>query len=68
MSEYDHWNDPNVLPPVGCPLVVLVGHCPGAQDVVRCERTAHVIEKHRVFTYIDLSGREFVGRYPWTYP
>lgn len=76
MSEYDHWNDPSVLPPVGCPLVIKapcypLGLClifAGQTHAVRCERTVHVEEKSRLMTYQFTNGLTLRGRYPWTYP
>lgn len=55
-------NHPNSLPPVGCPLVIMV-----KGKLVRAERTAHIEEKSRDMTYRTEAG-EITGRYEWTYP
>lgn len=59
---YDHWNSPDILPPVGCPIVLRIGCA-----VVQAERTAHIERRDREMTYKLPTGQELVGRYPWTY-
>lgn len=61
-GEYDHWNSPDVLPPVGCPIVLRIGCA-----VVQAERTAHIERRDREMTYKLPTGQELVGRYEWTY-
>lgn len=56
------WNSPDVLPPVGCPIVLRIGCA-----VVQAERTAHIERRDREMTYKLPTGQELVGRYPWTY-
>lgn len=60
---YDHWNSPDVLPPVGCPIVLRIGCA-----VVQAERTAHIERRDREMTYKLPTGQELVGRYEWSYP
>lgn len=61
-DHYPHWNSPDVLPPVGCPIVLRIGCA-----VVQAERTAHIERRDREMTYKLPTGQELVGRYPWTY-
>lgn len=61
-SSYPHWNSPDVLPPVGCPIVLRIGCA-----AVQAERTAHIERRDREMTYKLPTGQELVGRYPWTY-
>lgn len=63
MTEYPHWNSPDVLPPVGCPIVLRIGCA-----VVQAERTAHIERRDREMTYKLPTGQELVGRYEWSYP
>lgn len=58
-----HWNSPDVLPPVGCPIVLRIGCA-----VVQAERTAHIERRDREMTYKLPTGQELVGRYEWSYP
>lgn len=62
-SSYPHWNSPDVLPPVGCPIVLRIGCA-----VVQAERTAHIERRDREMTYKLPTGQELVGRYEWSYP
>lgn len=63
LHPYDHWNSPDVLPPVGCPIVLRIGCA-----VVQAERTAHIERRDREMTYKLPTGQELVGRYEWSYP
>lgn len=67
MDEYDHWNDPNVLPPVGCPLVLNLG---ALYDHVIAfgERVDHLAQRDRQMTYQLSTGELVVGRFAWSYP
>lgn len=62
------FNSPDRLPPVDCPLVILIG--PGI--MARAERTGFIESKERHMEY-RLEGWARVpvlitGRFPWTYP
>jgi hypothetical protein len=61
--EYDHWNSPDKLPPVGCPIVIRIGVA-----VFHCERTAHISDRSRDMVYRLLDGSLHTGRHPWTFP
>ena len=67
MSEYEHWNNPSVLPPVGCPLKIDIG-IHGPLRILSAERTAYLDDRSRDMTYKLLDGSLLTGRYPWTYP
>lgn len=58
-----HLNTPSMLPPVDCPLVILVGH-----ELLRATRTSFVQHKGAELTYQLADGSEIVGRFPWSYP
>jgi len=58
-----HWNSPDVLPPVGCPIVLRIGCA-----VVQAERTAHIERRDREMTYQLPGGQVLTGRYEWSYP
>lgn len=60
---YEHWNSPDNLPPVDCPLVILF-----CGVVWRVERTAHVESRDRQLTYRINETWSIKGRCPWTYP
>lgn len=60
---YPHWNSPDVLPPVGCPIVLRIGCA-----VVQAERTAHIERRDREMTYKLPGGQVLTGRYEWSYP
>ena len=63
VDQYDHWNSPVVLPPVGCPIVLRIGCA-----VVQAERTAHIERRDREMTYQLPGGQVLTGRYFWSYP
>lgn len=58
------WNSPDLLPPVGCPLILLLGQ--GYEE--RGERMAYIAQKDRAMHYRLRTGERVVGRFPWTYP
>lgn len=68
----EHWNPPNMLPPVDCPLIIRLGVAPpdpGPYLAVHCERTSHIESRGREMTYKSSStGQIWTGRYWWTYP
>lgn len=55
-------NLPELLPPVECPLLILVDG-----ELIRAERTSHIETRDRAMTYRTADG-EIVGRFQWTYP
>lgn len=59
----EHLNPPEMLPPVGCPLVIYIGG-----EYRTAERTAYLDDRSRDMTYKLLDGSLLIGRYPWTYP
>lgn len=58
-----HLNHPNHLPPVGCPLLILVNG-----ELIRAERTSHLEKRGRQMEYRTEDGETIVGRFEWTYP
>lgn len=64
IDQYDHWNRPEHLPPVECPLVIKVGE----HTWLACERTGHVADRSQELTYRLPSGFLIKGRFEWTYP
>lgn len=62
MHDYE-WNPPERLPPVGCPLVVLVD-----DSALRCERTTQLQDKAGQMEYRTDVGHVFRGRHWWSYP
>lgn len=61
--EYEHWNLPENLPPVGCPIVIRVGDA-----VFHCERTSHISDRSQNMVYRMLDGSLHTGRCEWNYP
>lgn len=61
---YDHWNSADILPPVGCPIVVM--RADGRPK--KAERVAHISKKDRLMEYRMEDGEVVLGRLPWTYP
>lgn len=59
-----HLNNPDVLPPVGCPLIIQMP----CGRLVKAERTGHVESKGRDLEYRTSDGAVIVGRLKWTYP
>lgn len=57
------WNSADLLPPVGCPLLILAN---GRSQ--RAERTRHVAERGQGMEYRLANGRLITGRFAWTYP
>ena len=57
------WNRAALLPPVGCPLVILVD---GAS--LRAERTNHLTDKAGQMDYALAGGQVIRGRFEWSYP
>lgn len=62
-----HWNPPDRLPPVGCPLVILYTRG-GAGAKLLVERTTHLQDKSGEMEYRLRDGSTITGRYRWTYP
>jgi len=67
---YEHWNNPGMLPPVGCPLVIRVGQRPGPAIILKVERTRHLVDRNGQMEYRSLRvpGAVYHGRFEWTYP
>lgn len=57
-------NSPDHLPPVDCPLVVELPN----GELVRVERTSHLVSRERDMEYRLDSGETFMGRMRWGYP
>ena len=64
MAEDLKLNPPELLPPVGCPLLIQVE---GAR-IVRASRTSHIADKSRQMEYLMEDGEVLRGRFWWTYP
>lgn len=74
----DHWNNPAVLPPVDCPIIirrqVWIDHPTADQSgyyrpqMLDVTRTKHIENKERDMTYRLEDGTEIVGRFEWQYP
>lgn len=62
-TQYTHFNSATTLPPIECPLVLLVDG-----KVVRAHRPTPVHKRGDDMVYITEDGTELVGQYPWTYP
>ena len=58
-----HLNPAGVLPPVHCPLLILVD-----QRLLHAERTGYITGKDRTMEYRLQDGSLTSGRYEWTYP
>ena len=76
-AEGPHFNSPSMLPPVECPLLilvdgdgVLVDGVPTrvAKEVIRATRHTFVTTKSAEIEYVADDGRVLRGRFPWTYP
>jgi hypothetical protein len=61
-TKYE-WVSPEHLPPVGCPLVILVDG-----SVLRAERVSHLQSRSGQMDYRLTAGCVINGRYPWSYP
>lgn len=61
---YEHWNSADALPPVDCPLVVMVD----AHHFLRATRTGFLDDKTRDMEYRLADGSTLTGRFRWTYP
>lgn len=59
-----HWNSEFTLPPVDCPLLILMG-----EEAVRVKRPTFVETRSDELVFIreDTSEKVF-GRFRWTYP
>lgn len=62
-----HFEDPSNLPPVGCPLLVILPTAAG-DEIVRAEREGHIRNRDGQMTYKLEDGRIVHGRLHWTYP
>lgn len=56
------WNAPECLPPVDCPLVLLVG-----DEMVKASRTSHLASRGDQMDYRKVDGTMLTGRYRWQY-
>lgn len=61
------WVSPEHLPPVGCPLVLNLGH-EYDFDVAHAERISWLREKNGHMDYRLSTGEVISGRYEWSYP
>ena len=59
-----HLNPPDILPPVGCWLIIQMP----CGRLVKVERTGHVESKDRDLEYRTSDGVVIVGRLKWAYP
>lgn len=57
------WNAAELLPPVDCPLVILV-----AGVAAQAERVGHIPNRNADMDYRLATGQMVTGRFPWTYP
>jgi hypothetical protein len=64
MAEDLKLNPPELLPPVGCPLLIQVEEA----RTVRASRTSHIADKNRQMEYLLSDGSRITGRFWWTYP
>lgn len=74
----DHWNNPAVLPPVDCPIIIrrrvwVDAKTHDQHGFYRIQsfeaiRTKHIENKERDMTYRLEDGTEIVGRFEWQYP
>ena len=60
---YEHVNHASNLPPVDCPLVIIVDGKP-----VEAERTSYIRSRTEEMEYRTSNGKVLVGRFSWTYP
>lgn len=58
-----HWNKPEVLPPVDCPLLIRLEGV-----AVRAQRVNHLQDRAGVMDYRLSDGSIISGRFEWTYP
>ena len=58
-----HWNPKGILPPVDCPLVLLVDG-----EKVQAKRTSWVRTKDDEPTFVLTDNSKLTGKFPWTYP
>ena len=63
VSECYRANSPDLLPPVGCPLLLSVGGY-----LVRAERMSHISSRKDRMDYLTSTGEIISGRFAWTYP
>lgn len=66
-GDYPHWNRPEVLPRVGCPLAINLG-AEYDHDIAYGERISHLRSKDGVMDYHLSTGQVVRGRFEWTYP
>lgn len=67
MTQDYQWNRPELLPPVGCPLVLNLD--PEYDwDIAHGERVNWLRDKNGDMDYRLLSGEVIRGRYLWSYP
>lgn len=61
------WNNPSLLPPVDCPLVINLGQAYD-WDIAHCERISHLRSRDGEMDYRLSTGQTIRGRFPWSYP
>jgi len=66
-DAYPHLNSADQLPPVDCPLVILV-HWRGLDRLKRATRTSYLSQRDGQMEYQLSTGEVIVGRFQWTYP
>jgi hypothetical protein len=64
-SQPVHTNDPSVLPPVDCPLLIALRQ---GDVMVRAERVSHLRNRDGEMDYRLEDGIIVTGRYRWVYP
>lgn len=64
MNQEEHFNNPDFLPPVDCPLLIKVE----TGEVVKVRRTGFIRSRSDDMEYRTEEGALLFGRYPWTYP
>lgn len=62
-SDSLHWNAEDALPPVDCPLLILVDN-----QTVRAQRPRFAQSRGDDLEYHLADGTVLTGRFPWTYP
>ena len=62
--EHTAWNQPERLPPVGCPLLIKMPY----DRVEKATRTGHLENRSQEMEYLLESGETVRGRFLWTYP
>jgi hypothetical protein len=63
LDESLHLNSAGDLPPVDCPLLILIKN-----KLWKARRPTFVSRKDNALVYQLPSGRQVTGRFKWTYP